>query len=69
LRTAAGARKIPAEQGNYARYYELFANAVRGGIEPPVTAREAVEVLAVLDAARSSADNGQAVAVAGPPTP
>jgi predicted dehydrogenase len=63
LHTAAGARKIPAEQGNYARYYELFADAVRRGIEPPVTAQEAVDVLAVLDAARTSANSGQVVAV------
>jgi predicted dehydrogenase len=66
LRTAAGARKIPAEQGNYARYYELFADAVRRGSEPPVTAQDAVDVLAVLDAARTSAHSGQAVAVTGP---
>lgn len=58
----AGSRRVPAEAGNYARYYELFAEAVRTGRPPPVTARQAVEVLAVLDAARQSAADGQRVA-------
>ena len=59
LHTAAGSRRVPSEAGNYARYYELFAEAVRTGGSPPVTARQGVEVLAVLDAARQSAANGQ----------
>ena len=63
LRTAAGARRMPAEQGNYARYYELFADAVRRRTEPPVTAQDAVDVLSVLDAARASASSGETVAV------
>ncbi len=61
LNTAAGSRRVPSEAGNYARYYELFAEAVRSGGPPPVTARQAVEVLAVLDAARQSAADGQSV--------
>lgn len=59
LHTAAGSRRVPSEAGNYARYYELFAEAVRTGGPPPVSARQAVEVLAVLDAARQSAATGQ----------
>ena len=59
LNTAAGSQRVPAEAGNYARYYELFAEAVRTGGPPPVSARQAVEVLAVLDAARQSAADGQ----------
>lgn len=61
LNTAAGSRRVPSEAGNYARYYELFAEAVRSGGPPPVTAQQAVEVLAVLDAARQSAADGQIV--------
>ena len=61
LGTAAGSRRVPAEQGNYTRYYELFAEAVRTGGDPPVSARDAVEVLAVLDAARESSRSGQSV--------
>jgi predicted dehydrogenase len=70
LRTAEGARQVPAEQGSYVRYYEQFAEAVRTGGPPPVSAAEAVETLAVLDAARLSAATGQLVApVRVPPPP
>jgi predicted dehydrogenase len=62
LRTAEGARRIPAEQGSYVQYYELFAQAIRIGGPPPVSAAEAVETLAVLDAARHSAASGSVVA-------
>jgi predicted dehydrogenase len=61
LNTAAGTRRVPSEQGNYARYYELFAEAIRTGGKPPVSAEEAVEVLAVLDAARESARSRHSV--------
>ena len=65
LRTARGARRVPSEQGSWVRYYELFAQAVRTGWPPPVSAAEAGQVLAVLDAARLSAASGEAVV----PTP
>ncbi|MFV0460001.1 MAG: Gfo/Idh/MocA family protein [Actinomycetales bacterium] len=61
LRTAAGAETIPAEQGNYAWYYERFAEAIRTGNTPPVPAHEGVAVLRVLDAIRESTATGQAV--------
>jgi predicted dehydrogenase len=61
LRTADGARRVPAEQGSYVRYYELFAEAVRTGGPPPVTPAEVVDVLAVLDAARLGAATGDVV--------
>jgi predicted dehydrogenase len=63
LRTASGTERVPSEQGRYHAYYEAFAKAVREGGEPPVTAREAVQTLAVLDAARISATHGGTVAV------
>lgn len=55
LRTSAGAERVPSEQGRYHDYYGAFARAVREGGRPPVTAEEAAETLAVLDAARESA--------------
>lgn len=63
LRTAAGAERIPSEQGRYHDYYEAFAEAVRTGGLPPVTAEEAIATLAVLDAARISAAEGRTVQV------
>ncbi|MEZ5824659.1 MAG: Gfo/Idh/MocA family oxidoreductase [Geminicoccaceae bacterium] len=64
LRTAAGEERIAAVQGRYHDYYEAFARAVREGGSPPVTAEEAVQTLAVLDAARESASSGRSVPLA-----
>lgn len=50
--------------GNYALYYEAFARAVRQGAPLPVSAREAVAVLEVLDAARRSDAEGVVVNLA-----
>jgi predicted dehydrogenase len=61
LRTSAGAERVPSEQGRYHDYYEGFARAVVEGTPPPVTAGEAVNVLAVLDAARVSAKDQRIV--------
>ncbi|MTE02212.1 gfo/Idh/MocA family oxidoreductase [Paracoccus sp. YIM 132242] len=63
LRTAAGEEPVPSEQGRYHAYYEAFAEAVRTGGVPPVTAKEAIATLAVLDAARISASEGRTVRV------
>jgi predicted dehydrogenase len=63
LRTAAGEKRISSEQGRYHDYYEAFAEAVRTGGPPPVTAEEAIATLAVLDAARISAVENRTVQV------
>lgn len=63
LRTTSGAERVPSEQGRYHDYYEGFARAVTEGTRPPVTAEEAADVLAVLDAARKSATEGRTVRV------
>jgi len=55
LRTAAGERVVPSVQGNHASYYSAFARAVADGTEVPVGVADAIEVLRVLDAARTSA--------------
>lgn len=62
LRTSAGEERVPAEQGRYHDYYAAFARAVRDGTAPPVTAAEAIDALAVLDAARLSAAEGRSIA-------
>ncbi len=61
LRTASGEERVPAEQGRYHDFYELFAKAVHTGESPPVTAHEGVAAIAVLDAARTSAAERRSV--------
>lgn len=63
LRAAAGAEPVPSEQGRYHDYYTEFARAVREHGAPPATAVEAIQTLAVLDAARQSASEGRVVAL------
>jgi predicted dehydrogenase len=53
--TAAGERVVPSVQGNHADYYSAFARAVATGTPVPVPVADAVQVLQVLDAARTSA--------------
>jgi predicted dehydrogenase len=63
LSTAAGTCRVPSAQGAYADYYTRFASAVAGAGPQPVPAAEAVETLAVLDAARISAEEGITITV------
>ncbi|MFK0382459.1 Gfo/Idh/MocA family protein [Agrobacterium sp. NPDC090273] len=63
LRTRTRDERIPSEQGRYHSYYESFLRAVNGQGPAPVTAEEATATLAVLDAARISAQEGQTVDV------
>lgn len=63
LRTAQGAEPVPSEQGRYHDYYEAFARSVEQGSPPPVSAAEAIQTLAVLDAARISAAEGRSIAL------
>lgn len=63
LNTLQGSERVPSEQGAYHAYYEAFAQAVRDGSEPPVTSEQAIEVLAVLDAAFISARENRVVEV------
>lgn len=63
LRTAAGAARIPSEQGRYHDYYEAFARAVRDGTSPPVTAEAGARTIAILDAARLSAVEGRSISI------
>jgi predicted dehydrogenase len=63
LNTADGSKRIPSEQGRYHDYYEAFARAIADGAAPPVTAEAGAMVLAVLDAARKSAEQGCSIPI------
>ncbi|MCF6525619.1 Gfo/Idh/MocA family oxidoreductase [Streptomyces sp. JJ36] len=55
------ARPVRSLDGDYPAYYAAVAAAVREGGTPPVSARDAVEALRVLEAARESAAAGRVV--------
>lgn len=63
LTTSAGERKVPSAQGRYHDFYTEFAAAARGEAEQPVPADEGIRTLAVLDAARTSAELSRSVDV------
>jgi predicted dehydrogenase len=63
LYTKAGQERIPSAQGRYHDYYEAFAEAVRTKSAPPVTAEMGASTLAVLDAARQSAEESRSIAL------
>lgn len=52
---------VPSEQGDYTRFYEEFAEAAANGGLGPVPAREGAAVVAMLDAARTSAQTGRTI--------
>ncbi|GIH32028.1 Gfo/Idh/MocA family oxidoreductase [Microbispora amethystogenes] len=56
-------RPVRTEAGAYQRFYEGVVACLRDGAPPPVPAEEAVETIAVLEAARLSASLGQVVPV------
>jgi predicted dehydrogenase len=61
LHATTGPVSVPAEQGAYQDYYTQFAAALRGEQAYPVAAEQAVDTLAVLDAARVSVDENRTV--------
>jgi predicted dehydrogenase len=63
LATSAGERRVPSEQGRYQDFYTQLAAAARGDADQPVPAREGIRTLAVLDAARLSAERLRSVDV------
>ncbi|MCQ4042432.1 Gfo/Idh/MocA family oxidoreductase [Streptantibioticus rubrisoli] len=60
-----GGTTVPTLPGDYPAYYAGIAAALREGTAPPVTAREAVAALEVLEAARVSAAERRTVELAG----
>lgn len=46
--------KVPTEVGNYGTYYALVEKAIRENTEMPVTAKEGIQVMQILDAAFKS---------------
>lgn len=63
LHTAYGDHRIPAAQGRYHDYYELFAKSVVEGGAPPASSAEAIMTLEVFDAAFESAAQGRSVSM------
>jgi scyllo-inositol 2-dehydrogenase (NADP+) len=54
---------VPSERGDWPRFYELLARALRDGGPPPVNPRDAVATLRVLEAARRSSAGRTVVAL------
>ena len=48
--------------GNYPAYYQGIYDAIRNGVEPPVTTTEAIRVMTILELASRSAATGTVVA-------
>jgi predicted dehydrogenase len=66
LTTASASVRVPSKRGAYHEYYEQFALAVAGDGPPPVSAREAIRTLHVLDAARLSDAQSRCVSISSP---
>ncbi|WP_119718474.1 oxidoreductase [Cognatilysobacter tabacisoli] len=56
-----GVQSLPTPRGDQSRYYAGIAAALRAGGANPVTPRDALDVMAVLEAAERSAATGRAV--------
>ncbi len=56
-------RAVPTLPGDYPAYYAGIVHALREGTPPPVTAREAVATLEVIEAAAVSAREGRTVSL------
>jgi len=54
-------RVVPTEPGAYQQFYAEVRDALRTGTPPPVTIDQAIEVLAVIEAARRSAAEGATI--------
>lgn len=52
---------VPSKQGSWSRFYEQLAAAIRGEGDVPVGLDGAIETIAILDAARTSAQSGRRV--------
>jgi scyllo-inositol 2-dehydrogenase (NADP+) len=55
---------VPSERGAWDTFYPSIATALRDGSPPPVDPRDAVVVLRILEAARTSADQQQVITLA-----
>ncbi|GHD10386.1 Gfo/Idh/MocA family protein [Zhihengliuella salsuginis] len=63
LSTAAGRRTVKPVPGDYSDFYRSLHRALVDGTEPPVRLDQVLHTVAVLDAARESADTGRRVAI------
>ncbi len=58
LGTPGDVRRVPTAPGAYQDFYREIRDALRRGTPPPVTIDQAIDVLAVIEAARRSAVEG-----------
>jgi predicted dehydrogenase len=54
---------VETERGDYPRFYQEMARAIREGSAPPVAAGDAISTLEILEAARRSAATGTVVSI------
>ncbi len=54
-------RTVPSERGDWRRYYEGVAAAIRRGGAPPVSAGEALDVIELIARVRTSAIDGRTI--------
>ena len=68
LLTAPGdhGQPVPCPPGGWESFYPAVAASLRGDGDPPVSAREALAVIVVLEAAELSAESGQVVVLERP---
>jgi predicted dehydrogenase len=55
--------KIPSENGNYGTYYALVEKAIREDLEMPVTAKEGIQVMRILEASFKSSSLKKQIAL------
>jgi predicted dehydrogenase len=60
---------VPTLPGNYPAYYQGIYDAIRNGVEPPVTTTGAIRVMTILELASRSAARGVVVAMPDPQNP
>ena len=53
--------RVPTERGAWERFYEQVRDAIRGEAPPPVDPADGVRAVALVEAARRSAESGQVV--------
>lgn len=61
LTTAEASQTVPRRPGDYGQFYARLAEAIRGDGEVPVAPEEALAVMRILDAARTSSETGRRI--------
>ncbi len=56
-------RNNPSENGSYLTYYKLLADSILNGKQLPVTAKEGIDVIRVIEAAMKSSEQKRTIAL------